>query len=69
MKENLLLVSLQKIVAKNKSLDVIAEEFIREEKLFGRSNKILSILLLESNKSLHILAPFLSGIQLRPCNH
>ena len=66
MKENLLLVSLQKIVAKNKSLDVIAEEFIREEKLFWRSNKILSILLLESNKALHILAPVLSGIQLRP---
>ena len=66
MKENLLLMSLQKNVAKNKSFDVVAEDFMREERLLWRSYKILSILPLESNKALQILAPVLSGIQLRP---
>ena len=43
MKENLLLMNLQKSLVKNKSFDAIVEEFMREEGLFWRSNIVLTV--------------------------
>ena len=50
MKEKLLLMSLHKNVTKNRSFDAIAEDLMREERLFWESNILLNILLLKSEE-------------------